>query len=85
MWEVVTEGFSAETVGERPGGIRTSLMKLGCGQGWGGLGEDTPGRGSGDCCTFELRNSLWEEVSFLFSHGLVFSGFPGMETLRVCH
>lgn len=37
VWEVVTEGFSEETVGERPGGIRTSLMKLGAGMGsvWG--------------------------------------------------
>lgn len=37
VWEVVTEGFSEETVGERHGGIRTSLMKLGAGMGsvWG--------------------------------------------------
>lgn len=37
VWEVVTEGFSEETVGERHGGLRTSLMKLGAGMGsvWG--------------------------------------------------
>ena len=34
---LVTEGFSEETVGERHGGLRTSLLKLGAGMGsvWG--------------------------------------------------